>query len=355
MEEDLYSFAREHGLNERKVVDVSSGISPCGPSKKVRAAIRKAVREIRFSPDPYLWRLRRTVSSRLGVDGDHIMFANSVEELLHLISDVFEPPRVLAAGPLLDVHSRILSSSGAFVEHSDLPEGRASVADAVQVREGLGETGLVFVSQPNRITGCLADERRIDDTLEFWGAHNAVLVIDESLVEFTGDPGSCERAARSQGLIVLRSTANFYGLPGLSAAWAVSSPEIIGRLKGKKRCEVNVLAASAARAAVKDKTYAEATRKYIADERKYLVRSLGKIGGFSCPDSDSNVFTVKTGLPVDRVLALLARHGFLADVWRPGGSSGGTFLRVSVMEHEKNVKFLRVLGMAAGTSESAGG
>jgi histidinol-phosphate aminotransferase len=343
MEDDIYSFARERGISERKAVDVSSGICPCGPSGKVRAAIRKAIRDIRFPPEPSLSRLRRTVSSKLGAAGNNVFFANSVEELLRLISGVFRPQKVTALGPVLDVHSSALTSSGSEIEYASWGEGGET-----------GSGGLVFVSQPNRISGRLVDLDRMDRMFDS-GGHDNLVVVDESLIEFTGDPGSCERAFREERVIVLRSTANFYGLPGLGVAYAISSPGIIGRLKEKKSCEVNTLAAAAARAALIDKTYRETARKYVAEERKLLCRSIERIGGFRCFDSDSNVFLIQASCPAEEISSILARKGFLIRPWKTGDAPGGVFLRMSVMEHEKNVKFLRVLKQAAGVERTSGG
>jgi len=320
VENDIYGFARKHGLNGRKIVDVSSGICPCGPSKKVKTAIRKAIRDIRLLPDPSLARLRKTVSSMLGIDGDSLIFGNTVEELLYLISSVFKPGKV-----------------------------------GEEISTGAGEAGLVFISQPNRITGRLADSGRLDEMLDFCATRDDLAVVDESLIAFTGDNGSCERAAREEAVVVLRTTVNFYGLPGLGLAYAVSSPGIIERLNGKRRCEVSVLAAAAARAALRDKSYAQAARRYIAAERTFLVQSLQKIGGFTSYDSDSNVLLIKAACPAEEVSAFLSRHGFLISTWKTGDAPSETFFRLSVMEHEKNVKFLRILRQAALIERAAGG
>jgi histidinol-phosphate/aromatic aminotransferase/cobyric acid decarboxylase-like protein len=341
MENDIYSFARERGLNERKVVDVSSGICPCGPSKKVRAAIRKGIKDLHLLPDPSLSRLRRTIASKLGIDGGSLIFANSIEELLHLVSNVFTPGKVLSAGPLLETHSRAFSASGAEVEQ----------IEAEKLSTGPAESGLVFISQPNRITGRLADREWLEEALDFCVMRNNLAVLDESLIEFTGDGGNCKRASRGQGVIVLRSTANFYGLPGLGLAYAVSSPGIIESLKIKKHCEINTLAASAARAALTDKTYGQTARKYTVGERKFLLQSLKGVEGFTCYDSDSNVLLIKTSHPAEKVSDLLAKQGFLISAWKTGEAPGETFFRMSVMGHEKNVKFLRILKRAAGVRD----
>ena len=176
MKDDKYDLGGERCLAGRKVVDVSSGICPCGPSKKVRAAIRKAVREVCFPPDLYLWRLRKSLSSRLGIGGDSLLFANSVEELLNLISDVLRPGKVRAAGPLLDLHRE--------VENLHDKEGGFSSEDGAvaPAKEG---TCLVFFSQPNRITGQLADDVRIGNVINFSGEEDTLVVVDESLIEFT--------------------------------------------------------------------------------------------------------------------------------------------------------------------------
>lgn len=345
MENGIDSFVKEHGLNERKVTDVSSGICPCGPSKKVRAAIRKAVRDIRFPAGPALARLRNTLASKLGVDGDCLVFSNSVEELLRLVSSVFDPKKILSAGPLLDVHSAALSASGAKVEHAAYGEN-GSLKEMGPITPESANASLIFISQPNRITGCLSETEWMRKTLDSFGPDKAIAVVDESLIEFTDDPGSCGRAARGEGVIVLRSTVNFYGLPGLGLAYAVSSPDIITKLERAKNCEVNILAAVAARAAVRDGTYRRTARKYIADEKKFLLEALEKIRGLTCCDSDSNVLLLRAACPVDKMSVILARKGFLMADWRTAEEPGETFFRVSVMGHEKNVKFVRILKQA---------
>lgn len=342
-EKDIYLFARAHGLSERKAVDVSSGICPCGPSKKVKAAIRKAIRDVSLPPDPSLFRLRKTISSKLGVDGNNLIFANSPEELLFLISIAFGPGKIMSAGPLLDIHLSALSSSGAKVEYTGDQSDPEFIAGKKDVGQGMADAGLVFISQPNRMSGRLADNEWLRETLSFCEARNIMSVIDESLIEFTDDHGNCETAASGEGIIVIRSTANFYGLPGLGLAFAVSSAGIIERLKEKMHCEVNTLAAAAARAAVKDRTYLQTARKYVAGEKSFLLHSLKKVGGFTCYDSDSNVMLLGTSHPVEEVSAALARQGFMISILKTAEPPAESIFRMSVMEHEKNVKFLRTL------------
>lgn len=353
MKSDKYNPGGEYGLDGRKVVDVSSGICPCGPSKKVRAAIRKAVREVCFPPDLYLSRLRKSLSSKLGIGGDSLLFANSIEELLHLISYVFRPRKVWAAGPMLDLHRVALSSSGAEVGSLHDKEGDFSPKDGAVPPAGEG-TCLVFFSQPNRVTGRLADDVSIGKVVNSLGGEDTLVVVDESLIEFTDSPGNCRKAATGEGLIVLRSTANFYGLPGLGLAYVVSSPGLIERLEAVKHCQVNTLAAAAARAAIKDKTYLKTARKFIGEERKFLKDAINKTGDFVCRDSDSNVMLMGTKRSAKKICALFARKGLLMTVWDSGEEPGETFFRLSVMGHEKNIKFVRILREAVPDERASG-
>src|ERR1700690_175807 len=136
MEKDLYLFAEEQHKNLSKVIDVSAGICPLGPSKKVKAAIRKAVRDIDRYPDPELRRMRNFFSSKFGINKHGILFANSINELLKLVPSVF------------------------------------------------GTDGLVIISNPDRITGRLAPRDELIKTLSVNTGKGCMIVLDEALIEF---------------------------------------------------------------------------------------------------------------------------------------------------------------------------
>jgi threonine-phosphate decarboxylase len=295
MEKDLYSFAEEQRKNLSRVIDVSSGICPLGPSRKVKAAIRKAVRDIDRYPDPGLLVLKNFFRSKFGISENGIMFANSINELLNIASSVFGGDRV------------------------------------------------VVISNPDRLSGRLTGSEDLIGTVSANTEKGRMVVIDESLIEFTDNDKFRNPAYGAGNVIILGTTANFYALPGIELAWAVSSPGTISGLEGAAHGGPNILSAAAAMAALKDKTYIKAAKKFIHDERRALFYALRKIAGVKVCESDSNVFLLKIEAGHDKVLAGLSGAGFLIKDCAGIKGLDKSFLRMSVMSHDMNRKLIRVL------------
>ncbi len=330
-------------MKEDKIIDVSPGICPLGPSNKVKAAIRKAAKDIKNCPDAAIARLERLFSSKFGVLNDRIIFANSVREVVGSIMRAFGPKRVLIAGPALRLCEEAASKTGAEVLYLDPYEESGFAVDAGKIIKELDGVDLVCIANPNRISGRSVDAVTLSRILEGSAQKNLFVVIDESLIEFTGEDSFDHVAAAGRNVIIIRTTAHFYGLPGLELAYAVSDQQAIRQLRDVKDCSLNLLSVEAARTALKDKTYGKLTRRFIAGEKELLARELGKVAGVTCYDSDSNVYLVKVERPGDRILDSFLRSGLLIKDCKDIAGMGKSFLRLSVMSHDRNLKLLRLI------------
>jgi len=339
MQRDLYSFARKQGLNEKKVVDSSSGISPLGPSRKVRAAIRKAIKDLNIYPDPSLLRLRRFFVSRFGLAEEGLFFASSMEELVYLLPTVFRPTRVLVVGPSLNLYEDASTAAGAVVTYLISGESSGFDIDVTTIRQNLDGIDLLFIANPNRLTGRLTDRKELYQTLKHAADKKVLVVLDESLIEFTKD---CDYYI-GDNIVVLRTTAHFYGLPGLELAYAVGSASVINDLGKAMNGNVTMLAAEAARVSLMDKTYQKLVRNFVADEKRHLMRALKKIKGLICYESDSNMVLIRLEYHEEELLNSLARAGFFIRDCAEIRGLDSSFLRLSIMDRDKIKKFLRIV------------
>ncbi len=343
MEKDIYSFAKEYGRGAGDVPDVSAGVSPLGPSKKVKSAIRKAVRDIGSYPAPASSRLGRFFKSRFGLSEDTLLFANSVKELLHVISSSFGPGRVLIAGPAPQMYEDTAAASGSEISRVGFPDAPGFTPDIESIRRNLAGVGLLFIANPNRITGRLMKKGDLAGIVDAASEMKTVVVADESLIEFTADEGLMSRAAGREDLIVLRTTANYHGLPGLELAYAVSSPAMIAKLSGKSMCAVSGLACEAARTAYKDKAYRRLVKEFIEEEKEIFAGAVKRMDRVTFYESDCNVFLLKVDCPEKNIRAALAGEGFLIEDCSRVEGLGAEYLRMSVMKHDQNRKILRIL------------
>jgi histidinol-phosphate/aromatic aminotransferase/cobyric acid decarboxylase-like protein len=343
MEKNIYTFAGEHGVKEHRVIDVSTGICPLGPSGKVKAAIRKAVGNLGLRPDPGSAGLGKFFRTKFALAEDSVLFANSLREILYLIPAVCRPRKILIAGPALNIYAEASADSGSEVGHITIGEAPGFETSAESIRRHMEAGDLLFIARPNRITGRLMDKSDLTGIIRNASEKNAFVVVDESLIEFTDDPGLTDEIHNRKNLILLRTTAYYYGLPGLELAYAVASPELTARLRAKRTGYVNMLAAEAAKTAYKDKAYRRLAKEFMEKEKRLFAGALKKMDKVTFYDTQSNVFLVKLDCPEKDVTDALAKAGFLITDCSDIEGLGAYYLRLSVMSHDQNLKLLRIL------------
>jgi histidinol-phosphate/aromatic aminotransferase/cobyric acid decarboxylase-like protein len=211
---------------------------------------------------------------------------------------------------------------------------------------------LLVLSNPNRITGRLMPPREMERLLSAAADAGAATIIDESLMDFTGESGLFG-PARGR-VVVLRTTAFYYGLPGLELAFCSAPEELAARISAADHGVVSRLAVEAARTALKDKTYRRQVHSLLHSEKRLFQRSLGSLPNIRLYASDANVFLLRSEGPEDGpVREALAREGFFVRDCSGMEGLGSGCLRVSVMGHGANRKFVRIVrerSVRAGTT-----
>lgn len=330
-------------LKNVRIIDASSSVAPLGPSKKVKAAVRKAVKHIRRFSDHEALKLIKLLVSKYRISEDGVLFASSIDELVYRIPAVFQPRRVLIIGPALRMYEKASFQSGAEITYVTSDEYAGFFPNYDLIYEKLKDADLLFMANPNRISGRCATRDTLFGLISYALSRGVRVIMDESLIEFTVDDTFSGDSDVSENLITLRTTAFFYGLPGLELAFAVGSPSTIKELKKRIHGTINYLALVAAETALKDKTYKKITRKFVHDEKKRIFTHIEKLKGIEGYDSDTNVLLIKLEEQERRLFEGLNRAGFAMKDCKDIEGLNRQFMRLSVMSHEYNKKFLRVL------------
>ncbi len=328
-------------MNKNNPVDIYSGINPLGPSNKVKAAIRKGIKHISGSPEGSAEKLKKLLLSYYGIPGECLVFSGALRDLLCQVTKTFGLRKALVPGPAPHWYEAALEMSGASLSviQADGKDGCPVPAEAVN--DHLDGHDFLLIANPNRITGRMQDD--IEETITRAAERGLAVVVDESLIEFTGQTGFSAERLRSDHIVTLRTTANYYGVPGLELAYAVSSATTAAKLRASGCFPVNVLAVEAARAALKDKTFRGLTEKYLDNEKKAIMKALRKINQIQVFESDANVLLMRLPVPPERVSGGLARAGFSVGECTAFAGLAGPYLGYSVQKHEYNLKFVRVL------------
>ncbi|MFZ2196470.1 MAG: aminotransferase class I/II-fold pyridoxal phosphate-dependent enzyme [Thermodesulfovibrionales bacterium] len=304
----------------------------------MKASVRKAIKKINSGPCEDCAFLKRLFESKFGLSPENMLFANSLKELIYLIPDILKPKRVLIVGPALNIYEEASQAAGAEVSYINAME-----TDGLSLmRENLNDKDLVFLATPNRIAGKMIPREKIIEAIAVMKSAGPHFVIDESLIDFAGSYDHLNGRLHNGNLTVLRTTAFFYGVPGLELAYAVSSPDIINLYRKNKHWEINPLTAQAAATAFKDSTYIKASKQYMLREKKMIIRRLSKIEWIKIYDTDSNIILIKINKNSDEVTQRLRIAGL--DIRDCGEINGldSSYLRISVMKHENNLKLISV-------------
>lgn len=330
-------------MTKNKLIDVSSGVNPLGPSSKIKSAVRKAIKKINDSSHIELDGLQKLFNSKFRISSENMIFANSLKELIYLIPDVLNPGKVLIAGPALDIYEDAAQLTGSDVSYIHAAETADFVFDMSCILKNLKNIGIVFIANPNRITGKMIPRKSLYEVITAIPKGGPHFVIDESLIEFAGTDDYPADLIQKGNLTILRTTAFFYGMPGLELAYAISSPEVIQLYENMKHWDINLLSIEAARAAYKDTTYSKASKQYMLFEKKAMMRMLNKIEWIRVYDTDTNIILVKIDNNPDRVAEKFKRAGLSIRDCSEIKGLDKSFFSVSVLKHENNLKLISVL------------
>jgi histidinol-phosphate aminotransferase len=322
-------------------IKLASNENPLGPSPKAVEAMRRALESVNVYPDGASFYLRRALASKLGVDGEQIVFGAGGDEILELLAKVLLGPgdECVFAWPSFAMYPIVVQGMGARSLRVPLDAGLVhdlpALAKAVTPR-----SKLLFVCNPNNPTGTSVGAEAFDRFVASLPA-SLVLAIDEAYVDFarrSDFPDSLAWLRRRPGTLVLRTFSKISGLAGVRIGYGVADPELAGYLqRARHPFNVSRLAEAAALAALDDDDFRERTQRNNAEGIEYLTRELRALGIEVWP-SDANFLLCRAGAGTPEQLL---REGVIV---RPLGAFGmPEHMRISVGLPKQNARLIEAL------------
>ena len=339
----LEELEREYGI--KNAVKMASNENALGPSPKAVAAVKRDLAKLHRYPDGGCYYLRHKVAAHLKVRPETLVFGNGSDEIL-----------VMAVRAFASKGDQIVISDPTFLIY----EIAASVEDVAVVRvamknfrydlEGMAKkvsprTKLVFIANPDNPVGTYTPLKEVERFLAAVPAR-VLVVLDEAYQEFAAAekkdyPDSIRLLKRYPNLIVTRTFSKAYGLAGLRVGYGVASVPVINALnKVREPFNVNLLAQSAAVAALDDKAHLSKTLKVVRQGRAYLKREFGRLG-LEPVDTVTNFMLVDLRTDAQAVYEKLLRQGVI--VRSMAGWGLKTFIRVTIGKPAENKRFIRAL------------
>ncbi|MGJ0847562.1 histidinol-phosphate transaminase [Tissierella praeacuta] len=329
---------REYNLN--KVIKLASNENPLGCSPKVKEAIINTLDELAIYPDGNSTELKETLASTLGIDVNEILPSGGSDEMIDLIAKTY-----------IDKDDEIIMADITFPRYIQTTEMMGGTPIIVPLKEftfdlkGILEritnkTKIIWICNPNNPTGTMITEKEFVDFIT--NVPPKVLVIsDEAYREYvTRDDypfNTVELSKKHPNLLVMRTFSKAYGLAGIRVAYTIGNKDILENInKVRGPFNVNILAQSAAIAAIKDTKFLKKSYKANLEGKNYLYSEFDKLG-FNYAPSETNHIFVNVGRNGQEVFLELQKRGVII---RP---MKGDFIRVSIGTMEENSLFIEKL------------
>ncbi len=336
---------RRYGILGGKIMDFSSNVNPLGPSP---AAVRAAKRSLAFIdrfPQPDAADLRKAISRYYGIKPGHVVCGNGSNNLIHLITRVFRPKKVMIPTPTFTEYAVAARDAGAEVSGLQLKERDGFRIDPLEMAFALKGVDMAFLCNPNNPTGLLMPKAEMLEIVRYAHDHSVRLVVDEYFMDFVNAESVIKEAVQTPHLICLRSLSMFFGMPGLRIGYAVAEEATAGDLRmGQEPWSVNIPAEYAAIAALQDWRYARKIDRLIAKERERILSAVRILPGVETFPCSANFLFIK--IPSSKAPLFVEKLALRGILVRDCSSFPGLderFIRISVRTAGENKRLIRAL------------
>ena len=263
------------------VLDFSANINYMGMPQPVKAAAMRGIEEAIHYPQPDNRELICAISDKYKLPGEYIVCGNGAAELIYLLVAALVPERALVMVPTFSEYEQALEGYGCEVLRYLLHADQDFEPDEGFIKEIEPSIDMVFLCNPNNPTGGLVSIDYIRKVLKRCESVEAVLVIDESFLEFVPEYESSRGLLEeSDHLFILQSFTKMYAMPGLRLGCAFcSNQKLMDALRARMQpWNISLPAQYAGIAALQETKYVENTQHALMTEREYLIEQLRLIG-----------------------------------------------------------------------------
>lgn len=205
---------------------------PFSPLPAVRSALITAIDSANRYPEFLPERLRRLISSRIGVAEEQVVIGSGATgvamQLLHAMTGPGD--RMAMATPTFDGYP--IFAEMARLQPIMVPLDRYGHHDLHALAEAAVDAKVVVLCQPHNPTGTLEPTTAVHRFLDAVPSDTIVL-LDEAYIEFVAPAFRLDGMSliqRFPNVLVLRTFSKAYGLAGLRIGYGFGSAELTGKL-----------------------------------------------------------------------------------------------------------------------------
>lgn len=344
----IKELQRDLGIAEDDIIKLASNENPIGPSPKAIKAIRDGLYSINRYPEGSCFYLKEKLAAKLKLKPENFIFGNGSDELIDIIAKTFleEREEAIISEPAFLEYRIIVKTRGAKVRMVSLDgpgkKGFSYNIDKI-IKAINNKTKLIFLGNPDNPTGSYFTKKELRAFLRRM-PKDIIVVFDEAYRELVSakDYSNPFEYIKRGNIIILRTFSKAYGLAGLRIGYAIADKKLISWMERTRQpFNVNLLAQTAALAALDDNAHLIKTKKLISQGKMFLVSNL-KTLGFEVIECPANfiLFTCEK-LEGDKIFKKLLTFGVIIRSMK--AYKLDKWARVNVGTMAENKKFIKTL------------
>ena len=297
------------GRADQMRLDFNENTIGCSP--KVIEAISEIIDANTMSMYPEYSQAKSVIANFFNVMSEQLVFTNGTDEAISLLVNTFveHGQQLVLVHPSYAMYRFYGELGGAKITEvqyeitDDFKFPMAKLLASINQ-----ETAAVFLANPNNPTGTAISRSEIVQVLR--AAPNSVVLIDEAYVEFA-DVSALDLINEFPNLFVSRTFSKAYGMAGIRFGCLFSDAQNIEWVqKAQSPYSVNVVAITAALAAVRDDKYLTNYVSEVRESRKFVEAEFDRLG-VKYFDSTGNFLLFNVGSRATSIRDQLATRGVL--------------------------------------------
>lgn len=265
------------------------------PALKALAAQRMLERPWNRYPDLHADELRRRIAAHEGWDERGVVVTPGSNVLIKLLTELAGIGQtVLTVNPTFSVYTLEAQLLGANLVQVPLNEDFSLPTAALGAELRRQPPGVLYITQPHAPTGHVDALSDVQSLLNAAGDHGWVVVLDEAYHQYSlTDARPLVRA--HPNTLSLRTFSKAWGLAGVRAGYALSSPELAANLqKLVSAFNVSVLTQAALEVALEHPAYVQERAQETIRERERVLDALRGHPTCQALPSRANFFLLRT-------------------------------------------------------------
>lgn len=289
-------------LYENKVVsnfssNVYNGLDLSG----LKEYLRSHISVIHSYPEPDGCSLVGLLADYHNILPENIILTNGATEAIYLVAQAFGREKATVLIPT-------------FSEYEDACRiNNIELCFASSLDEIGGETGLIWICNPNNPTGKVIDSQEIISFIE--NHPQAIIILDQSYEFFTRkEIAASKELSDYENVIVLHSLTKRYAIPGLRLGYVTACQSLIQKIKKfSMPWSVNALALEAGKYLLENDLSAQLDVSAYLSETKRFQSGLSRIKGITVSPTDTHFFLcrLEKKTAADLKKYLIDRYGIL--------------------------------------------